>query len=53
MLREWIFPVDRVKTDLTVPLQFPVRPRFGIFWDFSDSFKRKFNFGERPFPALG
>jgi hypothetical protein len=25
-----------------VPLQFPVRPHFGIFWDFSDSFVTEF-----------
>src|SRR5215210_6479858 len=39
-LRAWILVVDRVKTGRTVPLQVPVRPHFGIFWDFSDSFSR-------------
>jgi hypothetical protein len=32
--------VDRLKTDRTVPLQVPVGPHFGIFWGFSDSFKK-------------
>jgi hypothetical protein len=45
------FRVDRVKTDRTVPLQFPVRPHFGIFWDFSESFMAKF--AEVTFHALG
>src|SRR5215210_3313958 len=50
-LRAWILVVDRVKTGRTVPLQVPVRPHFGIFWDFSDSFYAKF--AESPFHALG
>jgi hypothetical protein len=43
---------DRAKPDRTVPLQFPVRPHFGIFWDFSDSFEAKLDFRELTFHAL-